>query len=340
MMTARVAALGAIALAAIELVGLGGAPMASAAPTVCGDGVRRVSVATKGAPVLLVHGFGGAPSDFRRRPDGHLGMHLGMEGALRDLDGVVVSTFDYSAHSLEWVTDPDIGAALGRAVVCLAREQGMPVTIVAHSMGGLAARAAQGTVVDGRPVADSLGTVITVGTPFRGTQLLGFADGPAGDVFAGVLDTAGRACATDVGRRPRRSVCDLLGAANTAAVRAMIPGSDPLRNLPRWADGVRIVPMAADIEAGIEGPLGFSEQFSIGDFAVSVGSARADASPGTRVFVARCHASLLALVRAIDASPCSHANELANRRIIREVRDRVARAALRARSSARSVPLR
>jgi hypothetical protein len=83
--------------------------------------------------------------------------------------------------------------------------------------------------------------------------------------------------------------------------------------------------MAAEIEIGVGGPFGFSESFSVGDFAVSVRSATADASPGVRPFVARCHASLFGIVDAIDDSPCSHANELANRRIIRHVRETVQR---------------
>ena len=299
---------------------------ARAFPSGCGESVKRVSSNDKGVPVLLVHGFAGAPSDFRRRLDDD---RPSMLAAVRDLDGVAAYTFDYSAHSLEWVTDPDIGKALGRAIVCLAQRQGTPVTVVAHSMGGLATREAQGGTVDGRPVADSLAAVITVGTPFHGAQLLGFADGAGGDVLSSVISTALRACGADVGNRPDRSFCDLLGATETAAVQAMIPGSDELSALPPWADRIRIVPMAAEIEVGIDAPFGFSEQFSIGDFAVSAESALADASRATRSFVARCHASLFSLVSAIDGSPCSHANELANRRIVEKIRDRVERSVAR-----------
>jgi len=300
------------------------------APTACGDGVRRVSGSRIGVPVLLVHGFAGAPSDFRRRLEGR----PSMLAEVRDVDGTVVYTFDYSAHALDWVTSPDVGPALARAIVCLAAGHGAPVTVIAHSMGGLAAREAQGGVVDGRRVAASLGAVITVGTPFRGTQLLGFADGPGGDVLTGVVGTALRACGRDLSRRPGRSLCDLLGASETAAVQGMIPGSAQLRALPRWAAGVRIVPMAADIEVGIDGPFGISEELSVGDVAVSVDSALADASRGSRPFVATCRSSLFGLLGAIDASPCSHANELANRRIVHQVRDRVTRAVARASAQA------
>jgi hypothetical protein len=297
------------------------APVASADTHAsgCGVGVRRVSSASRGAPVLFVHGFAGGPSDFRRR----INDNASMLGAIRDLPGVVAYTFDYSRHALEWVTDPAIGEALGRAIVCLADHHGRPVTVVAHSMGGLATRQAQGQVVEGLPVSASLDQVITVGTPFQGTQLLGFAGGPGGDVLREVVGTALRACDTNVTRRPGRSFCDLLGASETAAVQGMIPGSAQLDALPPWVPRVRIAPIAAEIAIGIDGPFGFSEQFVVGDFAVSVESATADSSPGVPRFVAACHASLFGLVDALDGSPCSHANELANRRIIHRVRQLV-----------------
>ncbi len=297
----------------------------------CGESVRRISSGARGVPVLFVHGFAGEPSDFRRR----LGDWPTMIEAVGRIDGAVTYTFDYSDHSLEWVTDPAIGEQLGRAIVCLAQVHDEPVTVVAHSMGGLATRQAQGGVVDARAVSESLARVVTVGTPFRGAQLLGFGGGVVGDIAAELIKTALRACSVDFARlpaqrvatqrRPDRTFCGLLGATETAAVQGMIPDSGQLRELPVWGDGVRIIPVAAEIDVGVGGPFGLSESFSVGDFAVSVPSATADASRGVRPFVAHCHASLFGIVDAIDRSPCSHANELANRRIVRRVRQAVER---------------
>jgi hypothetical protein len=175
--------------------------------------------------------------------------------------------------------------------------------------------------------------VVTVGTPFQGAQVLGLVDGAAADVLSTVIRTALDVCDRDVSSRPNRTLCDLLGATETAAVQGMIPGSAQLAALPPWARGLGIAPMAADIEVGIDAPFGFlSERFNVGDFAVSADSALADASRGSPTFVAGCHASLLGLADAIDTSPCSHANELANRRIIREVKRRVADAVADART--------
>ena len=297
------------------------APRGGSHPSGCGDAVRRVSDEAEGAPVLLVHGFAGDPSDFRRRLAGR----PSMVDTVGDLDGVSAYTFDYSDRSLEWVTDPAIGPRLGEAIACLADRHDQRVTVVAHSMGGLATREAQGRTVDGRRVSDSLARVVTVGTPFEGAQLLGFGGGLAGEIAAELIDGALQACSTDFTRRPERSFCSLLGATETAAVQGMIPDSDELAALPDWGESVRIVPMAAEIDVVVAGPFGLSESFSAGDFAVSVASATADASPGVRPFVARCHASLFGIVDAIDDSPCSHANEVANRRIVRRVRDAVRR---------------
>jgi pimeloyl-ACP methyl ester carboxylesterase len=312
--------------------GIAAAGATRSRPTSCGEQVRRASRTEHGLPVLFVHGFAGAPSDFRRK----LGDGRSMLDVLRELPGVVAYTFDYSVRSLEWVTDPAIGRALGRAIVCIRTRQDAPVTVVAHSMGGLATRAAQGGVVRGQRVARSIARVITIGTPFEGAQLLGFADGPAGDVLSTVIRTTLDVCDTGVNTRPDRTMCDLLGATETAAVQGMIPGSAQLAALPPWAHGLGIAPIAADIEVGIDGPFGFSERFSVGDFAVSSESALADASRGSPRFVAGCRASLLGLVDAVDDSPCSHANELANHRIIREVRQRVERALEHARDLTRA----
>jgi pimeloyl-ACP methyl ester carboxylesterase len=329
--------LAAIVTVATGVVSFGTVPAGASSPSQCGESVRRVSERDEGTPILFVHGFAGAPSDFRHE----LGGRPSMFEAIGDLDGAVTYSFDYSDHSLEWVTDPAIGRRLARAIVCLAEEHDRPVTIVAHSMGGLATRQAQGELIDDRRVSRSIARVVTVGTPFDGAQLLGFGGGIAGDIASELITTALRACNTDFARTPAlappapasmptrrpgdRTFCSLLGATETAAVQGMIPDSDELAALPSWGRDVRIVPVAADIDVGVAGPFGLSETFSVGDFAVSVASATADASRGVRPFVARCRASLFGIVDAVDESPCSHANELANRRIVRHVRQVVAR---------------
>jgi hypothetical protein len=85
-----------------------------------------------------------------------------------------------------------------------------------------------------------------------------------------------------------------------------------------------------DVTAGV---FGLEQVFGVGDLVVSVDSAVADASRGASPFVAVCNSSLLELITEIDDSPCSHTNELANRRIERRVRDLV-------RDAVRALPAR
>ena len=58
-------------------------------------------------------------------------------------------------------------------------------------MGGLAAQFAQGAVIDGRSVADSIQRVVTIGTPSDGVILLSFTSGDS-TFFNVSLPNAGR----------------------------------------------------------------------------------------------------------------------------------------------------
>jgi len=269
-------------------------------------------------PVLFVHGFAGGPSNFRAANDGRPSV-VESVGRVR---GVATYTFNYSAHSLAWVTDPAIGPALAQAIACVADRHGRRVVVVAHSMGGLAAQFAQGETIDGQPVAGRIARIITVGTPFEGAQLLSFASGAGGVIFKEISDAALSTCDREDRQRRARTFCGLLGTTETPAVQAMIPGSESLDALPPWQPHLARYPIAGDIDV-TAGVFGLEQVFGVGDLAVSVDSAVADASPGVSPFVAVCNSSLLDLISAIDDSPCSHTNELANRRIERRVRDLV-----------------
>ncbi len=314
-----------VAAVCVGVLALPGPPVAGARPvgfrTGCGPAVTAVgSEGARGAstPVLLVHGFAGRPSDFRRTLNGYPSL---LE-TVRSLPAAAVFTFDYSAHSLEWVTDPAIGPALARAIDCLSIAYARPVVVVAHSMGGLAVQFAQGRVLGGGPVAARLAGVVAIGTPFDGAQFLGVDGGPSAFVFDRFRDAALGVCDEPAPARPERTFCDLIGATDTPAVRAMRRGSAKLRALPPWGRGVRVVALTGDVVFSI-GALGASQDVGIGDVAVAVDSATAGASPGTRPFVARCRESLVDVIGVIDTSPCAHTNEVANRRIVEHVGDRV-----------------
>lgn len=118
-------------------------------------------------PVLLVHGF-----------DSGVGMwgagNSPLDKAIESSKSGVISYFNYEANHFDWVTNENIGSKLAQTIDCLAQKSHASggkgkVIVVAHSMGGLAARYAANQVVDGRPVADELGLVITLATPHLGS---------------------------------------------------------------------------------------------------------------------------------------------------------------------------
>ena len=321
-----------LAVAGAGLLALAGASVADARPidgiTGCGPAVAsagRTGERGRSTPVLLVHGFAGGPASFRRTLNGY----PSLLGTVRAIPDAAVFTFDYSARSLQWVTDPAIGPALARAIDCLSVAYARSVVVVAHSMGGLAVQYAQGRTLGSGPVAARLAGVIAIGTPFDGAQFLGVDGGPSAFVFDRLRGAALRACDDPISARPRRTFCDLIGATDTEAVRAMRRNSPKLRALPEWDASVRVVALTGDVVFNV-GAFGASQDFGVGDVAVGVDSATAGASPGTRPFVARCRESLTNVVTVIDLSPCAHANEVANRRIVVQVGDRVRDALRRA----------
>lgn len=291
------------------------------APRRC-DGAVRAPESEKASrtatPVLFVHGFTGSPGDFRRTRDGQPSM---VESVARMHD-VVAYTFDYSAASTQWVTNLAIGPALAKAIVCLAARTGKRIVVVAHSMGGLATRFAQGVVIDGQPVARSIQRVVTIGTPTDGVILLSFTRGDVSQtIVQALVDAASEACGKKT-REKHIHLCELLDAANAPAVSSMAPGSDDLRRLPPWNPRLDVVPIAADLRLRVS-VLGLGTTLSLGDIVATVDSATADASRGERAYVARCKITLEDLFEVVDRSPCSHTNELTNQAIGRAVRAQI-----------------
>jgi triacylglycerol lipase len=268
-------------------------------------------------PVLFVHGFTGSPNNFRHSRDGRPDLIESVAAR----DGVTAYTFDYSDHSSMWVTDPAIGPPLARSIACLGRASGHKVVAVAHSMGGLAVRYAQGQVIRGEPVSDSLARVVTVGTPTNGVILLSLQNGELGDkIVQAVVDSAGDLCDED--ETPRKYLCDLLDAAGAPGVTAMAPGSAELAALPAWGRGVVVHPMAASLALRLS-IFGQGTTVDLGDIVATVASATADAGPGEVPLVVTCRVELTDLPTVVDRSPCSHTNELTNRRIVRAMVDQV-----------------
>jgi pimeloyl-ACP methyl ester carboxylesterase len=272
-------------------------------------------------PVVLVHGFSGLPSDFFRSKSGAPSMATTLE----KVPGVATITFDYSKYALRWVTDPHIGPALAAAIVCLAQRSGHHVMVVGHSMGGLAARYAQGQTVAGTQVASVVDRVVTVGTPYQGSQLLSLTNGVSGIVLNRVLDAARDVCGDPKPTHPSRDICDLLGAQATPAVQGLTPGSSQLAALPPWDPRLVVHAVAGDLSLYVS-VFGLEQSVSVGDILVSVDSATAGASKGEAPVVVGCRSELGNATSVVDDSPCSHGQLLRNRRIIADVRGQVRQA--------------
>lgn len=307
------------ALVILLTLSINASPDASAQtmPDQCGHATRVGGAESPlPVPVLFVHGFSGSPRDFSHRRDAAPSMLQAVEA----LGGVAVYTFDYSGRASHWVTDQSIGPALARSIHCLALASGRKVVVIAHSMGGLATRLAQGQVVGGHAVSESLARVVTIGTPTRGVILLSFTNnGAASRVVQAAVDAVGKACGKPAEtNKPRARLCELLDAANAPAVTAMAPGSRQLAALPAWGAGLIVHPIAANLRLRIS-VFGVGTTVSLGDIVATVSSATADASPGEHALEVRCRVELDNLINVVDQSTCSHANEVSNHRIINAV---------------------
>ena len=268
--------------------------------------------------VLLVHGFSGQPTDFSRSVAGS----PSMVASLEKIPGVATATFDYSKYALRWVTDPHIGPGLAAAIVCLAKRTGHQVTLVGHSMGGLAIEYAQAQTVAGTKVASVIDRVVTIGTPYEGSQLLGLTNGLTGIVLNRLLDAARDVCGDPKPTHPSRDVCDLLGAQATPAVQGLKPGSPELAALPPWDPRLVVHAVAGDLSLYVSA-FGLEQSASVGDILVSVDSATAGAAKGEPAVVVRCRSAATDLTGVVDDSPCSHGQLLRNRRIVTDVRQQV-----------------
>ncbi|HSW77846.1 MAG TPA: hypothetical protein VLG36_03550 [Candidatus Chromulinivoraceae bacterium] len=167
-----------------------------------------------------------------------------MIDAASNIDGVeVVKPFDYKDNHFDWVTNDNIGPKLARTIDCLAqtsRKEGGPgkVIVVAHSMGGLAARFAANQTIDGRKVADELGLVVTLGTPNTGS--------PWATAF-GDLPRAYCRLLVDNSLAPEQRMEQVSLCWASSALSAMREGSNELAQLPHFPDSVPVRAIAGQV---------------------------------------------------------------------------------------------
>jgi pimeloyl-ACP methyl ester carboxylesterase len=253
-------------------------------------------------PVIMVHGWTGSSThtdartgDFSHKIDlstnqlATVPATRSLIGQLQRIPGAAVFTFDYHEYSTRWVDDPHTGPALGDAIDCLFRATGEKVIIVAHSMGGLAARYAlthRGRAGTNR--AGEVSTVVTFGTPETGSLLAmlgvtGLNVGAATSAQLGVLRLILAVCghasgtALDTG-----TACDLLPpplrALDSPAGQALRYGSAQLAALAPFPKGVTVDALAGDTVFTVPAIGWFRlpwqvDTVPVGDLIVTVGSA-------------------------------------------------------------------
>lgn len=314
------------------------------------DGAGRVF------PVVTIHGITGTDGDFdkvinksyiganpqppRSLLDAFAGSKTG-EALPPGLEGVRVYSFSYTPDSLRWIDNPAVGGKFAATIDCLYAKFGVPVSVVAHSMGGLVTRWVANTNDNaGVSRATKLGKVITLGTPYEGSVMSAVANG--------VTDVAGASSwwvallnmlCGEAGTATGRDRCPLYSSPRSEAGRNLRAGSEAIRGLTRWPSGVDVATLAGSerVPLSLFGST-LRGTIDIGDVAVTTDSATADPSAG-RVFECRYDTPASTgltilkeivgiadpierrakLTGAFLASPCYHSNLMSNVEVTNEV---------------------
>ncbi len=261
-------------------------------------------------PVLLVHGFASWPGMWTEDSGEPIYSYLS-----RIENAQLVEPFDYEANHFDWVTNENIGPKLAQTIDCLARKSRASgskgkVIVVAHSMGGLAARYAANQVIDGRPVADELGLVITLATPHLGSP------------WATQFGSGWRwYCELLVGDRDRDRATEIEKCKKSEAITGLMEGSSQLRILPSFPANVPVRAITGQVKIVSQVLFGSVTTQLSDDLVVSVQSAVAqftEMGKGDGKLVFQCEMrTILTLLPSyselahgeIHSADCSH-NEL------------------------------
>ena len=296
-------------------------PPASAASCLSGlPAVRQVTVAgtrplTDSTPVLFVHGINSGPRIWDP------GSARSISGQVAAMPGITAWTFSYAPDSLQWVTSRAIGPDLASAISCLAAESGREVIVVGHSMGGLAARFAIG--MPGSPAAGHVAGLITVGTPFAGSQILTDFEavingGPVAvdNPYVALAEAILSACA-GVADHLHVNLCSIASALRSPVGTALEANSAAITALPAWPARLPVTDTAGDISLSVQIGNLFGRRYDIGDGAVTPSSATAHHTTGAPD-IQHC-ATSLSKILGLGAIPCFHTALPSNPAIISAV---------------------
>lgn len=255
-----------------------------AAQPVQAQTIERCGTTIDARPVVVaVHGLDGEPDDFKKT-----GMNGSMNQAIESINGAkLVAPFDYHDYNLKWVTNEHLGAALAAQINCLSDasiEAGGngKIALVDMSLGGLVLREALNQNAPVHTSASKIGLAVAIGVPNEGADIARFG-----------------------GLRYRECTGSFpfVRCTTAEAVRALVPGTRELQELPPMPTTVPLRAIAVDITAG-------RRQF--GDLVVPEWSAIAEYTtqyPGDGRFVVQC------APHRMFADNCTHPNLLKNAQV-------------------------
>jgi pimeloyl-ACP methyl ester carboxylesterase len=251
-------------------------------------------------PVVFIHGIISKPDMWKPSSPGSIAYQAAR------ISGITAWTFNYQPEALDWVTNPAIGPAFAGSLACLAHASGNKVIVVAHSMGGLAAQYALAQPDRyGGTVGTHVAEVITVGTPYQGSELLSAMQAARTGVdlssWGLVAEALLSACAGHTS-----GMCALPAVLPSQVGTDLELNSAAIAQLPPWPAGLPVLDIAGDMGLHLcAGPLCVLHRFDVGDVAVTVGSATAHNTTGTPLIK---HCNSLKLLGAIygNPGPCFH----------------------------------
>jgi pimeloyl-ACP methyl ester carboxylesterase len=262
-------------------------------------------------PVLAVHGLMSSRSTWS---DG--GTSSMMNALTKIKDVAIVEPFDYQAVNDRWVTDLAIGARLAKFIVCYSLLYTQRPIVVAHSMGGLAAREASSWAAYGVNVRDVIGDFITIGTPHTGASIASVDS----DFWLTACKAPLSWLSPSMGMLvdgPCREI------ESTRATSGMRIDSGQLAKLAAFPAGVPVKAIAGEVSWHACAPwAGCSPPVSTdGDLVVSVSSATkygTDTGRGDGVKVFKCNTSMP--VSPLTDAWCDHNKMLQSPEVQAEVR--------------------
>lgn len=196
-----------------------------------------------------------------------------MYGVVAAIPNVEVDAFDYQPENMQWVTNDNIGPKLAWQIHCIAansRKAGGygKVVLVAHSMGGLAARFVANQTIDDRSVADDMGLVVTIGTPHLGSQLASW-----------VIDAMRPLCDFAVipiggSKRPQATAGDCADELDALdAISGLSVNSQKLQELKPFPSKLPVLALAGNVQQAVFSLFGVGLVSQDSDLVVGVTSA-------------------------------------------------------------------